>query len=180
MSVSRLSRSVLAGALAFGLSAPSMAQTAPLGPAATAPGTTQPSPAQVALAADLIVKSGAVRSFESLLPNIVEQIRTTFTRQRPELSKDIEASLNALVPELQQQRDAILQVAARIYASRLSEQELRDANAFFGSPSGQKYVTQQTVIFDQLFNEMQSWMERTSDSTVARLREEMKKRGHDL
>lgn len=169
-------RSPLVGlALAFSvLAAPlALAQTgAPAQPAATE--------SQLAAARDLIISSGAQRTFDSVLPSVVGQVRQTFSRQHPEMIKDIEASLKDIEPEVEAKRADILDIAAKVYAARLTEQELKDSAAFFKSPTGQKYVQSQPVIFDDLFSEVRNWMAQLSDFTVSRLRTEMKKRGHDL
>ncbi len=176
---SHLAVAALLLTLAAGL--PVAAQTAappPAAPPINVPAA--PTAAHLAAARDVIIYSGAVRSFEQLLPNVIEQVRGTFTRQRPELIKDIEASLKVIVPEFDPQREELLNTAARIYASRMSEQDLKEAAAFFKSPAGKNYVETQPRIFDVLFTEMQGWMERVSQQAVGRLRFEMKKLGHDI
>ena len=173
-------RSPLAGfALAFSvLAAPvALAQTAA---PAQAPAATAATESQLAAARDLITSSGAQRTFDSVLPSVIGQVRQTFSRQHPEMIKDIEASLKEIEPEVEAKRTDILNIAAKVYAARMTEQELKDSAAFFKSPTGQKYVQSQPAIFDDLFSEVRAWMAEVSDFTVSRLRTEMKKRGHDL
>lgn len=177
-------RSPLAGlVLAFSvLAAPvALAQTAaPAQGSAVLPSATPATEAQLAAARDLITSSGAQRTFDSVLPTVIAQVRQTFSRQHPDMIKDIEASLTVIEPEVEAKRADILDVAAKVYAARMSEQELKDSAAFFKSPTGQKYVQSQPAIFDELFSEVRNWMAQVSDFTVSRLRTEMKKRGHDL
>ncbi len=170
----------LALALTFLAISPVSAQqpAAPAAPAAAADANLTPS--HLAAARQLIEVSGASRSFDSVLPSITEQVRQTFSRQRPELLKDLQESMDAIMPQVQAQREDILATAARVYASKMTEAELKESVAFFSSPTGQKYVTSQPVIFDELFTEMQNWMAKVSDFTVDQLRVEMKKRGHDI
>jgi len=170
---------IAAALLALGVlvGGPAVSQTAaPAAPTAAATLT----PSHVAAARDVIVASGAIRSFDAVLPSVSQQLRSTFTRQRPELQKDIDDSLKAIEPQVEGQRDEMITLAARIYASRLSETELKDIAAFFNSPTGQKFVQSQPDIFDDLFREMQNWMGRVSDQALAMFRDEMKKRGHEL
>ncbi len=174
-------RSKLVGfALALTVLAVSPASAQQPAPAPATPPVTAYAPSHLAAARDLIIASGAVRSFDSVLPAIVEQVRQTFSRQRPELIKDLDESAKAIMPQVQTQREEILNAAAQVYASRMTEAELKESAAFFNSPTGQKYVVVQPVIFDELFTEMQSWMARVSDFALQQLRVEMKKRGHDL
>ncbi len=155
-------------------------QAAPAAPAPAAPAASAPSPSHLAAARDLILASGAARSFDAVLPAITEQVRQSFSRQRPELLKDLEESMKAIMPQVEAQREEIIQAAARVYASKMTEAELKESAAFFKSATGQKYVVSQPIIFDELFTEMQNWMGRVSDFTVTQLRAEMKKRGQDI
>jgi hypothetical protein len=167
-----LALSVLAAPVAW-------AQTPAPAPA-QAPAAAPATESQLAAARDLITSSGAQRTFDSVLPSVIGQVRQTFSRQHPDMIKDIEASLAVIEPEVEAKRADILDVAAKVYAARLSEQELKDSAAFFKSPTGQKYVQAQPAIFDDLFSEVRNWMGQLSEFTVSRLRTEMKKRGHDL
>jgi hypothetical protein len=156
-----------AGSTAAMLAAPALAQQ----PA--------PSAAQIEAARLVVVSSGMVRSFDSLLPQFSEQIRQTLIT-RPELTKDLSEVLDKLKPELEQQKKEMIDAAARIFAGRLSEQELKEIGAFFSSATGRRYVETQPVILDEMFNEMQNWTQRVSQFVIERVRTEMKKRGHEL
>jgi hypothetical protein len=70
--------------------------------------------------------------------------------------------------------------AARIYAARLTEAQLKDAAAFFKSPAGIAYVQVQPALMGDLFPAMQAWQKRMSEDMVTRIRAEMKKKGHEL
>jgi uncharacterized protein len=145
------------------------------GPASN-PNLTQ---SQIDAGRTVVVLSGMVRSFDSILPQYAEQVRQTLVT-RPDLTKDLGEVLEKLKPELEQQKSEMVEAAARIYASRLSEAELKDIGAFFSSPSGKRYVETQPLILDDMFVEMQSWTQRVSAFVIDRVRAEMKKRGHEL
>ena len=51
--------------------------------------------------------------------------------------------LAKLKPEFESQREDILNAAARTFAGRMSEPELKEVAAFYKSASGQKYVSVQ-------------------------------------
>lgn len=146
----------------------------------TAARAQQPTDAHLAVAREVVIGSGISRSFQTFVPEVVGQLRGTLTRARPELVKDLEESLKIVAPELEKQLDTLINNAARLYAQRLSEAELREIAAFFRTPSGQKFVSTQPQLLDEMFNEMQSFVFRMGEVATARVREEMKKRGHDL
>lgn len=129
---------------------------------------------------DVVLNSGMSRSFDAILPQFVAEVRQTFTTTRPELTKDLNEVIDIIRPELDTQKGEMVTSAARIFASRIGEPELKEIANFFKSPAGKRYVETQPQILDELFSEMQSWTQKLSEFVVARVRIEMKKKGHDL
>jgi uncharacterized protein len=85
-----------------------------------------------------------------------------------------------LRPELEQQKQHMINASARIFASRMSEQELRDIANFFKSHAGLKYVQTQPIILDDIVKELADWTRTMSEYVMVRARAEMSKRGHQL
>ena len=148
-------------------------------PRAAAPAAPPPSPAHLALARELITINGLSRLVDPFLPQFSAQVRRGAVT-RPELTKDLDQVLESLKPEVDQQRQAMVDTTARYYASTFSEPELKDLIAFFKTPSGQKYLQLSPKILDGLAVEAQRWAERTSEQVMARVRAEMAKRGHQM
>lgn len=146
---------------------------------ATVPGHAQ-SPSHLEAAREVLIGSGISRSFDAIAPQFADQVRQTFAATRPEIAKDLDEVLAALKPELDKQREDLVNTTARLFAARLSEPELREVSRFFNSPAGKRYVEVQPVMLDSMFNEMQAWSQKLSEFIVARVREEMKKKGHTL
>ena len=180
-----------AASLALALAAvPALAQTPPAagaagaapaaGAAAPAPLPTLQSPIapeKLALARRVVLGSGMGRSFEPMLPQLEEQIPVVVTRTRPELAKDLSAVLTQLHPEFAKKADDMTDIAARIYAEHMSEDDLRAAAAFFDSPAGKNYVSAQPLMLDQLVVAMQAWTQETSTYMMKRVQQEMEKKG---
>lgn len=139
----------------------------------------QPSAGHLAVAREVAVLSGLTRSFDAILPQFAEQVRKQVVT-RPELTKDLDEVLDGLKPELELQKQQMTTTAARILASQMTEQELKDVSAFFKSPSGQKYVQTQPYVLDTLVTEMQNWTQQVSEYVMTRVRAEMGKRGHQM
>ncbi|MEH3145301.1 MAG: DUF2059 domain-containing protein [Methylobacterium frigidaeris] len=172
---------VLAGLLAA-LAAPASAQQRPAAPApapAPAPAAKEISPGHLALAKEVMMASGIARSFDSIIPAFGEQIKQAAVT-RPELSKDLGDVLEKLQPEMEMQKQRMIDTASRIYATRLTEAELRDIATFFRSPSGKRYVETQPQVLDEMVQAMQTWTQEVSEYTMVRVRAEMGKRGHNL
>ncbi|MBK3396532.1 MULTISPECIES: DUF2059 domain-containing protein [Methylobacterium] len=173
----RRSRILLAGLLAASLATPALAQTKPASPVAPQAGTITPS--HLALAKEVMLSSGIARSFDSILPAFGEQIKQAAVT-RPELSKDLGEVLEKLQPELELQKQRIIETASRIYANKLTEAELRDVATFFRSPAGKRYVETQPQVLDDMVQAMQTWTQEVSEYMMVRVRAEMGKRGHQL
>jgi uncharacterized protein len=69
---------------------------------------------------------------------------------------------------------------AKLYASRFTEQELKDTLAFYKSPLGRKLLTEEPSILDQSMRNAQSWADRLSQEVIGKIRTEMKRRGHEI
>lgn len=193
----RLGQTLLALALAAGLWTPAEAQNQK--PSAPVPGkpAAKPAPApapapmtpaaqgptigagHLALAREVMLSSGIARSFDSIIPAFGEQIRQAAVT-RPELSKDLDEVLNGLGPEMELQKQSMIDTASRIYASRLTEAELGEIAAFFRSPAGKRYVETQPQVLDEMVQAMQTWTQDVSEYVMVRVRAEMAKRGHQL
>ena len=74
----------------------------------------------------------------------------------------------------------IVNDVAKLYASRFTEQELKDILAFYKSPLGRKLIVEEPAILDQSMKNAQVWAENLSQEVIAKMRTEMKKRGHDI
>ena len=69
---------------------------------------------------------------------------------------------------------------AELYAAHFTEQEIKDILAFYKSPVGRKMITEEPKALDQSMSHAQAWAVKISDQVLVRMREEMKKKGHDL
>ncbi len=137
------------------------------------------SPSHLALAREVMLNSGIARSFDAIVPAFAEQIKKNSVT-RPELAKDLDEVLKNLQPEMELQKQRMIDVAARIYAKGLSEAELNEIVTFFRSPAGKRYVETQPQLLDELVGAMQDWTQDVSEYIMIRVRAEMGKRGHQL
>jgi uncharacterized protein len=157
------------------------AQQAPAQPApAAAPAPQTFTESHLAAARDVVIGSGLSRGFDGMIPQIAEQIRTSISRTRPELIKDMEEALRAMITDLSRQTDQMVAAASRLFAVRLTESELKEIGAFFKTAAGQKYVNTQGPMLNELFAEMQVFSQTLGNIMMDRLREEMRKKGHQL
>ena len=68
----------------------------------------------------------------------------------------------------------------RIYAGHFTEAELKAILAFYQSPLGQKMIVEEPKALDESMANAGEWGDNLSEEVIAKMRAEMKKRGHDL
>ena len=151
----------------------------PSTPAANTPAAPAYTPSHLALAREVMLSSGIARSFDSVLPAFADQIRKQSVT-RPELAKDLDEVLASLQPEMELQKQRMIDIAARTYAAKFSEAELKEIATFFRSPAGKHYVEAQPQLLDEMVQEMQDWTQDVSEYVMVRVRAEMGKRGHQM
>jgi hypothetical protein len=181
-----LRRTAMLAACLSLLALPAMAQKAPAAPAApTAPAAKATpelpvTPEKLALARAIIDFTGAAKSFDPVLPQILVQARNTVLTTKPKLEKDLDEVLGKLETEFSPQRAALSNDIAKIYAENFTEEELRQLAQFYQSPIGKKMVAVMPNVLRGSYAAVQGWAQKLSFDVMGRLREEMKKRGHDI
>lgn len=140
----------------------------------------QPSAAAIATARELVELKGGSAMFDPVVINVIEQTRGAILQTNPQLSKDLDAVTTQLRNEFAPRRTELLAEAAKLYANRFTEQELKDMVAFYKSPLGRKMIAQEPVVLDETFNYVQQWAPRLGEDVMNRFRAEMRKKGHNL
>lgn len=154
-------------------------QLAPPTPAGTIP-IPQATPAHLAAARDIVIRSGMSRNFDAAIPNLTRQLNANVTRTRPELVKDMKETIDKLQPEFAKLTEDMIMNATRVYTALLNEQECKDVANFFKSPLGTKFINMQPLIFDNLSDVMEPWNRHVAQVMFEMARDEMKKKGHQI
>lgn len=161
-----LCRSIAALAICLALSSPTHAQ--------------QVSASAIAAAKELIIVKGGRAMFEPIMPGVIESAKNMFLQTSPMLSKDLNEVSARLRKEYEPKQDELLGEVARLYAKRFTEQELKDLLTFYKSPLGKKMVTDEPIVIDESMGYTQNWSNKLSEQVIARMRAEMRKKGHEL
>jgi hypothetical protein len=149
-------------------------------PFAYAQSAKAPSPAALAMAKELIATTGATQLFNPLIAGVVEQARLLYLQQDPGLSADVAQIAAKMRTDLQPRFAQLAEEVSRLYATHFTEQELKDILAFYKSGSGKKLLSEQPIVIDNSMRFAQDWANKLSDEVVAKMREELKKKGHTL
>ena len=158
------------------ISALALAWLACAGPAAAQ----QPAPSTMATAKELLMVKGATAMFDPLLPGMIESTKNTFLPSNPSLFKEFNEVAAKLRTELAPRRDDVINQIARLYAQRFTEAEMKEIIAFFRSPTGKKFASEEPLVIEQGLQQAETWAKNMSEEVMTRFRAEMKKKGHDL
>ena len=140
----------------------------------------QPTPAAIATAKELVELKGGSQMFDPVIASIVEQTKGALLQTNPQLAKDLNEVAAQLRTEFTPRRDELMNEAAKRYAARFSDAELKELVTFFKSPLGKKMITQEPQVLDETFSFVQQWGPRVAEEAMNRYRAEMKKKGHNL
>lgn len=140
----------------------------------------QPTPVALASAKELITITGATALFSPLIAGVVEQAKLLYLQQNPALAKDLNEISTRMRNDLQPRFAELTEEVARLYAVNFTEQELKDVLAFYKTTAGKKLLAEQPKIVDSSMKFAQDWANTLSDQVVAKMRDELKKRGHAL
>ncbi len=158
---------VLAASLSLSFSSPSHAQPAPTA-------------SHLAAAKELVDLVGAAREFEPLVTGVIIQSASTYLQANPTLSKDLNDIAEQLVTEYLPRKAELPNEVVRLYASRLTEKEIKDILTFYKSPLGQKMLTESQFVVGEAIKKADAFVAKLREEISAKVRAELKKRGHNL
>ena len=118
--------------------------------------------------------------YDPVVNGIVEKAKLIFLRTNPTLGKDLNEIAAKLRAEYSPRIAEVVNETARLYAVRFSEQELKDALSFYKSPLGRKLVAEEPGLAENSMKFASGWADKLAEEVVAKMRAEMKKRGHEI
>ncbi len=140
----------------------------------------QTSVAAIATAKELVAATKATTVFDPLIAGVVEQAKLLFLQQNPGLAKDLNEISEKMRTDLAPRFAELNDEMAKLYATHFTDQELKAILVFYKSPVGQKLLAEQPTVVDASMRYAQDWANKLSDQVIAKMREELKKRGHPM
>ena len=140
----------------------------------------QATPAAIAAAREVVELKGGGQMFDPIIVGVVEQTKVALVQTNPQLARDLDAVSAQLRTEYAPRSQELVGEAAKFYAARFTEQELKEIVAFLRTPTGKKMVTQEPLALEDTFQYVQQWSQRIGEDVMNRFRAEMKKKGHNL
>jgi uncharacterized protein len=139
-----------------------------------------PSPEAMNAARKLVATMKVADQYRVLLPQLLLKLRPVLSQDRPEIERDFDAmtatSSAIYAPFVDQMADQI----AAIYAASFSLDELRQIEAFYAKPAGQKLLEKADALAQASAQIGQDVSRKAADELKQRLTEALRQKGHKL
>ena len=138
----------------------------------------QPSVAAVTLATQLLELKGGLSAYDPAIDGVVIHHKGVLLQINPNLAKDINDVEQLMRQDGAARRQELHKEIALGYASAFTEQELKDMIVFYKTPLGKKMIEQEPKAGEQSTKRAQIWIDKYAETVIAKMRAEMRKRGH--
>ena len=138
----------------------------------------RPTPAAIALAQQLLELKGGQVAFDPAINGVLIHHRGILLQINPNLTKDVDATVQLMQAESAARRQELHYEIAVGYASVFTEQDLKDMIAFYKTPLGKKLIDNEPKAGEASTKRAQEWIDKYAADAMAKMRAEMKKRGH--
>ena len=139
-----------------------------------------PSPDAMEAARKLVVTLRIADQYRALLPQLLLKLRPVVAQDRPEIERDYDAMTapgSAIyTPFMASMVDQI----AALYAAGFSADELRQIDAFYAQPVGQKFLAKSDALVQASAQIGQDVGLKAADELKQRLIEALRQKGHKL
>ena len=139
-----------------------------------------PSPDALTAARSLVTTLRLSDRYKALLPAILLSLKPALVQDRPEIERDYDAMTTMIADVYTPFYNAMLDNAATIYASTFTVDEMRQIEAFYRLPVGQKFLHAQPAIVQQSSEAAQDISRRAAEEIRSRLTEALRQKGHKL
>jgi len=139
-----------------------------------------PEPDAMAAARSLVTTMKLTDQYKALLPAILLGIKPAVTQDRPELERDYDAMLPMIADAFTPYYTAMVDGIATVYANNFTVQELREIEAFYRQPIGQKLLEKTPAVSQQALAVGQEIGRKAAEDLRRRLTEALRQKGHKL
>jgi uncharacterized protein len=139
-----------------------------------------PSAEAMTAARNLVTTMKLPEQYKALLPAILLGLRRTLTQDRPEIESDYDSMKPMVEAAFTPYYTGMLNDVATVYAKNFTVAEMRDMEAFFQKPVGQKYLENASAVTQQVNQVTQDASRKAADDLRARLTEALRQKGHKL
>ena len=139
-----------------------------------------PSPEALAVARSLISTMKLTDQYKALLPVILLSIKPAVVQGRPEIERDYDAMAAQIADAYAPYYSSMVDSAASLYASNFTVDELREIDAFYRLPVGQKLLQKSLPITQQSMQIGQDASRKAAEDLRIRLTDLLRQKGHKM
>jgi uncharacterized protein len=139
-----------------------------------------PSPDTMAAAHKLVDTLKLSDQFKAQLPVILLSIKPVVVQDRPEIERDYDAMTPTIADAYTPHFNAMVNAAATVYANNFTVDELREIEAFYRQPAGQKLLQKWQAITQQTEQIGQDGARKAGDDLRTRLTDLLRQKGHKM
>ena len=139
-----------------------------------------PTPDAMAAARSLVNTMKLADQYKALLPAILLGLKPALTQDRPEIEQDYDAMMPMIADAFTPYYTSMVDGIATVYANNFTAAELREIEAFYRQPVGQKMLEKMPAISQQALAVGQEIGRTAADDLRQRLTEALRQKGHKL
>ena len=139
-----------------------------------------PSPEAMDVARKLVATLKIADQYRALLPQLLLKLRPVVAQDRPEIERDYDAMTAPGADIYAPFFAAMVDQIAAVYAASFTLEELRQIEAFYAQPAGQKLLTQSDALAQASAQIAQDVSQKAADQLKQRLIEALRQKGHKL
>jgi uncharacterized protein len=139
-----------------------------------------PSPEAMSAARSLVKTLKLSDQYKALLPVILLGLKPALVQDRPEIERDYEAMMPTVADAYTPFYNAMIDSAATVYANNFSVDELRELEAFYRRPVGQKFLEKSQAIMQQSMQVGEETSRKAAEDLRTRLTQQLRQKGHKL
>ena len=139
-----------------------------------------PSPEAMNAARKLVVTLKIGDRYRALLPQLLLKLRPVVAQDRPEIEHDYDAMTAPGAEIYTPFATAMIDQIAAVYAATFTVDELRQIEAFYAQPAGQKLLEKSDALAQASAQIGQDVSQKAADELKQRLIEALRQKGHKL
>ena len=134
----------------------------------------------MAAARNLVTTMKLADQYKALLPAILLGLKPALVQDRPEIERDYEAMMPMIADAFTPYYTSMVDGIATVYANNFTAAELREIEAFYRQPIGQKMLEKTPLISQQALAVGQEIGRKAAEDLRQRLTEALRQKGHKL
>ncbi len=139
-----------------------------------------PLPDAMKAARGLVTTMKLADQYKAILPGILLSLKPALVQDRPEIERDYDAMMPMITEAFTPYYAAMVDDIAAVYARNFTPGELREMEAFYRQPVGQKLLEKAQAVTQQTMQVGQDASRKAAEDLRARLTEALRQKGHKL